>query len=100
MRTYEKPMALKTEGTSEGVYLASGEIVGGRCGSIYLKGVFHKPNHSGNAMGTNIDVRGCEGCPGGDDGNECKILKGEYWSDKDYRPTWERNGEAPDKMTW
>ena len=41
----------------------------------------------------------CEGCPG-DNGSFCTLTKGYTTGDKDYRPTWERNGESPDKITW
>lgn len=41
----------------------------------------------------------CEGCPA-DNGSFCTLTKGYTTGDKDYRPTWERNGESPDKITW
>lgn len=39
----------------------------------------------------------CEGCPA-DNGSFCTLTKGYTTGDKDYRPTWERNGESPDKI--
>lgn len=39
----------------------------------------------------------CEGCPA-DNGSFWTLTKGYTTGDKDYRPTWERNGESPDKI--
>ena len=95
MKNYERPQIFCQEDLCEGVYLASGDEV---CKSIYIHETWHKPNH-GAYQGTNLEIRGCEGCPA-DNGEFCTLTKGYKTGDKSYRPTWERNGESPDKMTW
>lgn len=95
MKNYERPQIFCQEDLCEGIYLASGDEVRK---SIYIQGTWHKPNH-GAYQGTNLEIRGCEGCPA-DNGEFCTLTKGYKTGDKNYRPTWERNGESPDKMTW
>lgn len=103
MMHYEKPDILRVDNLNEGVYLASGDTQETKavCKSIYMLGVFHKPNSSNPNGGTNMEVCGCQGCPAGDDGDECGLIKG-YVGDynKDFRPAWERRGESPDKFTY
>ena len=98
MRNYEKPQVIVQEQLSEGVYLASGSGNETECKSKYMQGIWHKPKH-GASQGPNSEIRGCEGCPA-DNGSFCTLMKGYTTGDKDYRPTWERNGEAPDQLTW
>ena len=97
MMHYEKPDILRVDNLSEGVYLASGGVA--VCKSQFLKGNWTKP-HRGIYQGPRVEVWGCEGCPGGDDGDYCKLAKGEVHDDKDYRPTWEREGLDPYEITW
>ena len=93
MKHYEKPDILRVDNLNEGVYLASGDPV---CGSKYLMGNWIKPSR-GTSQGERLQVWGCEGCPA-DDGNGCKIKKGEMHDIMDYRPNWEKNGLDPTKL--
>ena len=95
MKHYEKPDILRVDNLNEGVYLASGDPV---CGSKYLMGNWIKPSR-GTSQGERLQVWGCEGCPA-DDGNGCKIKKGEMHDIIDYRPNWEKNGLDPNEITW
>ena len=101
MKNYERPQVFCQEDLNKGVYLASGDgsddTSAEVCKSIYIQGTWHKPNH-GAYQGTNLEIRGCEGCPA-DSGSFCTLTKGYKTGDKDYRPTWERNGERSDKKT-
>ena len=93
MKHYEKPDILRVDNLAEGVYLASGGLP--VCGSVYLRGVWHKPTYSGTDM---LVFRGCEGCSA-DDGDGCKILKGKYDQlnpNGDFRPEWERRNYKPE----
>ena len=71
MKNYERPQIFCQEDLCEGVYLASGDEV---CKSIYIHETWHKPNH-GAYQGTNLEIRGCEGCPA-DNGEFCTLTKG------------------------
>ena len=108
MMKYERPTITIVKDASEGIYLSSGSTQddtadnGIKCQSIYLKGVWHKPNHSLAiaSRAKNIDVKGCEGCSA-DDGDGCKILKkGELNAYGVFMPTWEQEGQKPDDLTW
>lgn len=108
MKNYEKPVVIKTEELTEGVYLASGDAVAGggatdggatdvngTCDSKYLQGAWNRP-WTNKQPESNLNTLGCQGCPG-DDGNGCKLLKGETKiADKTYQPTWEREGYPPE----
>lgn len=106
MTKYERPDILRVDNLAEGVYLASTATDDGKpepvCGSIYLKGVWQRPNGTHGNQRPVIEVRGCEGCSA-DDGDGCKITKGktsDLNANGDFRPTWERNGLTPDTMVW
>ena len=100
MTRYEKPDILRVDNLAEGIYLASGDPVEEQpvCMSKYLKGNWIKPSR-GTYQGARLEVWGCEGCPA-DDGDGCKILKGEVHDNMDYRPNWEKAGLSPDEITW
>lgn len=103
MRSYEKPMAVKVNDLSEGIYLASGSeaVESSRivCQSKYMNGVWQKPT-SGSEPGPVKTRRGCEGCSA-DDGDGCKILKGGELNENGvFKPTWEQAGMAPDTPVW
>ena len=106
MKNYEKPMILNM-GTYEGIYAASGDVTTGggdtpnppqapdrQCMSIWMNGVYHPSDWSDWENGTNIDGRGCEGCPA-QNGSYCRFDTGEVNWDDDFRPSWEVQGKGP-----
>lgn len=108
MQNYIKPAAFPSEGMSEGIYMASGEVAdntsssGGKeekrgCKSKYMKGVFQKPTYQPIKDGYKIG-RGCEGCPAWN-GNSCRFETApeEMNWDGDFRPSWEVAGHLPDE---
>lgn len=90
MQNYERPRVIMSETMYEGVYLASGKV----CDSIYMGGVWHKSDYSDWQNGTNIDGRGCEGCPANWDDGVCHAATLD--ENVDCRPSWETNGKGPD----
>ena len=94
MRNYVKPTAIMNENYTEGVYAApSGER---GCMSIYMNGVYHASDYSDWQNGTNINGRGCEGCPASE-GSGCKFQtnpESMNWNG-DFRPSWEVQGKNP-----
>lgn len=109
MKNYEKPMLVRTEQMSEGVYLASGaEINPGagsesgstaesRCKSKYMKGNYVQPTNNPIEDGYKKG-RGCEGCPAWN-GSSCRLQSApdEMNWDGDFRPAWEVQGHFPDE---
>lgn len=97
MLRYEKPEVILTNDMAEGVYAASGAkfdpLKHAGCDSIYIKGVYHQPNFINWQSGTNIDGRGCEGCPACWSDGRCHISN--YGPGEDCRPTWEKHGKLP-----
>ena len=101
MKNYEKPMILNM-GTYEGVYAASGDVAdnGGEdnnqpvCDSIYIRGNFRQPDYSDWQYGTNLNGRGCEGCPANWSDGKCHVAS--YPPAEDCRPSWEVQGQQPD----
>ena len=105
-KKYEKPEITAFCDLCEGVYASSGSPVANNneivCQSRYIKGVWHRPNHAlaVASQGTNIEVKGCEGCSA-DDGDGCKIQKkGELNPYGVFMPTWEQLGQSPTDLTW
>lgn len=104
MKNYEKPILMTSEELHEGVYLASGDVVAGGgtgtsggCESDWMNGTFVQPKWG--KEGTNIEVRGCQGCTA-EDGDGCKLAKGEPKRDGTYKPLWEQKGEGPNDKCW
>ncbi len=110
MKTYEKPEFACCEGTYEGVYAASGDASessgGAKCDSIYMKGIWQKPDYSDWAGGTRGYKQqfGCLGCPANTD-NGCGLQShyvdsgyaGSYdVDDGNRKPSWEKKGYGPD----
>lgn len=111
MELYNKPVVLLNEELSEGVYAASGaddnttqmpdtpdtepklEQV---CDSIYMKGNYVQPDFSDWANGTNINGRGCEGCPACWSDGSCHVAS--YPAEEDCRPSWEVQGKSPNAL--
>lgn len=92
MLSYEKPVVILTNDMAEGIYAASGDNQLG-CDSVYMKGVWHKSDYSDSVNGTNIDGRGCEGCPANWSDGSCHAAG--YKASEDCRPTWEKQGKLP-----
>ena len=100
MEQYKKPLVLMNEELAEGVYAASGAVVGGEpenqspvCDSIYIKGSYRQPDFSDWENGTNINGRGCEGCPACWSDGTCHVAS--YPAEEDCRPSWEKEGKSP-----
>lgn len=118
MNQYQKPIVMVNDELAEGVYAASGSNVGGasnstsddnggvKCDSIYMKGVWQKPDYSpwGNTTRGYKQNFGCNGCPANTD-NGCGLqthyvdsgYASSYETDNGKRkPTWEKKGYKPD----
>lgn len=102
MLKYEKPIVLANDDLAEGIYLASGGSAGGgqapetaSCDSIYMNGIWHGSDFSDWQNGTNINGRGCEGCPANWGDGICHVAN--YDPSEDCRPSWEKNGKGPDE---
>ncbi|MGN0141632.1 MAG: hypothetical protein ACI4AD_05345 [Roseburia sp.] len=117
MKSYERPIVLQSEELMEGIYTASGDVIGGgggtgssentaKCDSIYMKGVWQAPDYSDWAGGTRgyRQQFGCLGCPA-NTGSGCGLLShyvdsgfaGSYDVDNGNRkPSWEKKGYGPD----
>jgi len=107
MKLYEKPMILSSSTTSEGVYMASGTDGGSgkvSCDSKYLKGQFNAGDWSipsNSPQYTNLNVRGCEGCPA-NWGGSCALQNDSYNPSQaeanvgNFMPSWEKQGKSPD----
>lgn len=96
MYTYEKPIVVLADDIAEGIYAASGDInpaTHAGCDSIYLKGVWHKSDYSDWQNGTNLNGRGCEGCPANWSDGVCHAAS--YGASEDCRPSWEKQGKLP-----
>ena len=97
MRSYERPVVILTNDMAEGVYAASGDQINpttnAGCDSVYMKGVWHKSDYSNWSGGTNIDGRGCEGCPANWSDGQCHAAN--YQASEDCRPSWEKQGKLP-----
>lgn len=100
MRAYEKPIVVLIDEMAEGIYAASGSTGGGNgstenkvCDSIYIKGQFTKSDYSDWQNGTNINGRGCEGCPANWSDGRCHVES--YAASEDCRPSWEKQGKLP-----
>ena len=103
MKTYERPVMIRTEELAEGVYLASGGI---KCDSVYMNGVWQAPDYSdwnGTTRGYKQQF-GCLGCPA-NTASGCGLLShyvdsgyaGSYDVDNGNRkPPWEKKGYGPD----
>lgn len=112
VNNYEKPIVLENEELAEGVYAASGAVSGGGttttptvpenpspqapvCDSIYIKGSYRQPDHSDWLNGTNLNGRGCEGCPACWSNGVCHVAS--YPAEEDCRPSWEKFGYGPNE---
>lgn len=111
MNKYEKPSVLMNEELAEGVYAASGDVDNGTtttpstpeentktrtCDSIYLQGNYRQPDFSDWANGTNLNGRGCEGCPACWSDGKCHVEA--YIPEEDCRPSWEKEGKGPNDL--
>lgn len=91
MRKYEKPIVMKVESLSEGIYMASGEKASGAgscidCESRYMCGNRTKPKDWYQENDIMMD-RGCEGCP---------YLYNPFGPHgSSLMPEWERRGYSP-----
>ena len=107
MEQYKKPVVLMNEELAEGVYAASGTVSPEAtqtpeptptpdkpvCDSIWMKGNYVQPDFSDWANGTNINGRGCEGCPACWSDGKCHVES--YPPEEDCRPSWEVQGKGP-----
>lgn len=93
---YEKPIIVDA-GTSEGIYLQSGDTDSTKCNSIYMKGVFQSPTNNSIVDGYKKGY-GCMGCPAFA-GTSCMFdSRPETMNWKsDFRPSWEINGKLPNE---
>lgn len=114
MRDYEKPMIQVSSDLAESIYLASGgeattgDAGAAKCDSIYMNGVWQKPDYSdwaGSTRGYKQQF-GCLGCPANTD-NGCGLqthyvdsgYAGSYdVDDGNRKPSWEKKGYGPDDV--
>lgn len=115
MTKYEKPQIIERFEAAEGVYMASGDAANvnngeategsAKCDSIYMKGVWQKPDYSqwnGHVRGYKQQF-GCLGCPA-NTASGCGLQShyvdsgyaGSYDVDNGNRkPSWEKKGYGP-----
>lgn len=94
MKSYQKPIVLKSDELCEGIYLDSGDSVrGSSCESKYMKGNFQKPKDWYLDTDTMIS-RGCEGCPAAYSYSECRRDEKNFGDP--LMPKWELLGKDPD----
>ena len=110
MAKYEKPVIEVNEALAEGVYASSGanQTAGPKCDSIYMNGVWQKPDYSdwgGETRGYKQQF-GCLGCPA-NTGSGCGLLThyvdsgnaSSYDVDNGNRkPSWEKKGYGPNDI--
>lgn len=114
MKRYEKPVVLVNCELAEGVYLASGDIIGDitedatnggkKCDSAYMQGNWQAPNmdYQGGSHFKGYKTHyGCLGC-NASWGSHCAV-KSEWYTDAhngNNMPEWERRGYGPtDEVT-
>jgi hypothetical protein len=110
MKDYTSPEVRLTDEAAEGVYAASGEeeVLGSKCDSVYMKGIWQGPDYSDWAGGTRgyKDQFGCLGCRA-NTATACGlqthyIESGEassYDDDDGIRmPSWEQKGYGPNDV--
>ena len=104
--TYKKPVVLENDELTEGVYAASGADENSQatsseesnnvphCDSIYIAGNYVEPNGS-NWQGTNMTMRGCEGCPACWSDGKCHVETYPTSMQGQFKPGWEARGKGP-----
>lgn len=98
---YIKPIITLDKNLSEGIYMASGDVIS-RCKSKYMLGKPVKPTYNSISDGYKLG-RGCEGCQAWNGSeNVCRLITEPdsiNW-DGDFRPSWEIMGKKPDELGW
>ena len=96
---YERPVIVKVEDTTEGVYLSSGDQKK-ECQSKYMNGTYQRPNPSSVPGATcQYGDLGCRSCPA-DNNWDCALVTGRPIATTNLTggtlmPKWEYDGHTP-----